>query len=140
METTHFSEPTEAVESSEFSASPSLDADFSLEHALWLRHYEPKVPATIPYRNIALGEWLDEAAKEAPRSPACRFFNTTISFAQLNKLAEITAANLRAFGVKPGDRVGVMLPNIPQTMVVFWGDHWPGIARWPRCRMPAAIG
>ena len=36
-------------------------------------------------------------------------------------MAEVLAANLRKQGVAPGDRVSIMMPNLPQTIIAFWG-------------------
>ncbi|MDR2743682.1 MAG: long-chain fatty acid--CoA ligase [Desulfovibrio sp.] len=73
------------------------------------------------YRNVSLFTFLDEAAKTHPRVAACRFHRTSITYEALRRKAEICAANLHAQGVQPGDRVGIMLPNLPQTLIAFWG-------------------
>lgn len=75
----------------------------------------------MEYPEAPLYFWLDQAADRHPDGLACIFHNTKISYAGLRKKAEVVAANLRAHGVMPGDKVGVMLPNLPQTMVAFWG-------------------
>jgi long-chain acyl-CoA synthetase len=87
----------------------------------WYAHYERGVPRSLTYRCEALYTWLDEAAECSPRKLACRFFNNKISYARMRKEAEIIAANLRKNGLLPGDRVGLMLPNLPQTILAFWG-------------------
>ncbi len=87
----------------------------------WLAHYDVEVPATLEFIPHALYDWLDKAARTVPQRPACRFVNRTISYARLKDDAEAIAAGLRARGLRPGDRVGVMLPNLPQTMQIFWG-------------------
>ena len=87
----------------------------------WYAHYEGGVPRSLIYRNAALYAWLDDAAEHTPDKLACRFFNARISYSRLRKEAEVIAANLRKNGVRPGDRVGVMLPNLPQTILIFWG-------------------
>ncbi len=92
----------------------------SLQKHPWHIFYEPGVPHSISYRNEALFTWLDEAATQTPHKTACQFVNTKISYARLRKEAEIIAANLQAAGVRPGDRVGIMLPNLPQTICTFW--------------------
>lgn len=89
--------------------------------APWLRFYDEGVPHGIPYREVALYTWLDEAADSFPRNIACSYYNTTIRYEALRRDAEVCAANLRRHGVQPGDRVGIMLPNLPQTLVAFWG-------------------
>ena len=93
----------------------------SAANAPWLKYYDSGVPHSIDYRNVPLYTWLDEAADSGPQKTACRFFNKRISYGAMRKTAEILAARLRAHGVKPGDRVGIMLPNLPQTMIAFWG-------------------
>ena len=39
----------------------------------------------------------------------------------LHEAAERFAGALRRAGIRPGQRVAVMLPNLPQTMIAFWG-------------------
>ncbi len=87
----------------------------------WVKKYDAGTLATLSYRKVALFTWLDEAANATPNATACIFHNTTITYAQLRKQAEVFAANLRANGIHTGDRVGLMLPNLPQTLISFWG-------------------
>ncbi len=87
----------------------------------WLRNYDPSVPASINYETVPLYHWLDQAAKKKPGGLACQFENNKITYGQMLVMAEKLAANLAEHGVKPGDRVALMLPNLPQTMVAFWG-------------------
>lgn len=89
--------------------------------APWLRYYDIGVPHSMECPDIPLYHWLDQAAEQSPSSIACSYHNTELSYARLHKQAEIVAANLRAHGVMPGHTVGIMLPNLPQTMVAFWG-------------------
>ncbi|MFW5488579.1 MAG: long-chain-fatty-acid--CoA ligase [Desulfovibrio sp.] len=87
----------------------------------WFASYDPNVPKNLTYENIPVFEYLDRSAKEYPDRAAIIFKNKTITYAELHAQAEIMAANLRAQGVRSGDRVGVMLPNLPQTIVTYWG-------------------
>ena len=82
----------------------------------------------MEYPEAPLYFWLDQAAERSPDNLACIFYNTKITYARLRKKAEIVAANLRAHGVMPGDKVGVMLPNLPQAMMAFWGVLKAGAA------------
>ncbi len=86
----------------------------------WFKSYDPNVPRHINYDEIPLFELLDRAAKENPRRTAIVFRNWKISYAKLKKLTEIAAANLRAHGISQGDRVSIMLPNLPQTIITYW--------------------
>lgn len=89
--------------------------------APWFKYYDSGVPRSIDYRSVPLYAFLDEAADDAPNTDACIFYNTRISYKELRRKAEILAANLRRHGLAPGDRVGIMLPNLPQAMIAFWG-------------------
>jgi len=87
----------------------------------WFRFYDKDVPHRFEPEEAPLYAWLDRAADSHPHSKACHYHNNAISYAKLREQAEIMAANLNAHGLEPGDRVGIMLPNLPQTMIAFWG-------------------
>ncbi len=87
----------------------------------WLKSYDPEVPATLDYEKIPLFKYLDRAAHKWPKRTAFVFKNWSITYAKLKQLSEVFAANLKAAGVHKGDRVGLMLPNLPQTIIAFWG-------------------
>ncbi len=94
---------------------PNTTADFP-----WLASYDAGVPAHISYETYPLFTLLDRAAERTPRRTAIAFRNYRISYAKLRQLAEVMAANLRAQGVRRGDKVSIMLPNLPQTVIAFW--------------------
>lgn len=87
----------------------------------WLDAYDPEVPANIDYERIPLFKFLDRAAHKWPNRKAIVFKNWSITYGKLKTQSEIFAANLKAHGVRKGDRVAMMLPNLPQTIVAFWG-------------------
>lgn len=87
----------------------------------WLAHYDEIIPSTLSYTEAPLFQFLDHAADTSPNERAIVFQNTTIRYKKLRELSEIVAANLRDAGVQPGDRVALMLPNLPQTIIAFWG-------------------
>lgn len=87
----------------------------------WLPYYSPGVAHTLEYKQGPLYAYLDRAAAESSDVIACSFHNQRLSYAELLRQAEVVAANLKKHGLEFGDRVGVMLPNLPQTIVVFWG-------------------
>ncbi|SHN57834.1 long-chain-fatty-acid--CoA ligase [Desulfovibrio litoralis] len=71
--------------------------------------------------NDPLYALLDNAAKAHPELLACVFHNYKITYKQLQEKAEIFANNLKQQGLQKGDRVILMLPNLPQTLIAFWG-------------------
>ncbi|MFJ8085745.1 long-chain fatty acid--CoA ligase [Streptomyces sp. NPDC096205] len=68
-----------------------------------------------------LAEFLVATAGRQPERPALRFGGQVISYAELDEASARAAALLRAEGVRPGDRVALMLPNVPQFVVLYYG-------------------
>ena len=80
---------------------------------------QPDYTSIIPPSSLC--DLLDRAANNTPRRTALYFHKRKISYRTLHEQAERIAANLRRYGLKPGDRVAIMLPNLPQTVFAFWG-------------------
>lgn len=87
----------------------------------WFAHYEDFVPRAVTVWDKPLYALLDEAAATYPHRNALIFQNTRVTYKKLREQAEIFAGALKRMGVEPGQRVAIMLPNLPQTMVAFWG-------------------
>lgn len=87
----------------------------------WWRHFEGRDLPDISFVEKPLTEFLDYAAEEHGQRTAIEFQNYKLSYAALREQAETFAAALRLRGVNEGDRVAIMLPNIPQTIIAFWG-------------------
>ena len=64
---------------------------------------------------------LTTTAAAHPDRPAVRLDDTTVSYRELDEAAARCAGLLRAHGVSAGDRVGIMLPNVPEFPVVYFG-------------------
>jgi long-chain acyl-CoA synthetase len=63
---------------------------------------------------------LDTAAKEG-RHPALRMDDAQLSYDEFRDAALRAAAGIRSRGVEPGDRVGMVLPNVLSFPIVFYG-------------------
>ncbi|HEU5367022.1 MAG TPA: AMP-binding protein, partial [Ktedonobacterales bacterium] len=87
----------------------------------WLRHYDPSVPLTLTYPDKPLTWLLDEAVRTYGTRDAIIFYGRRFTYAQLGAMADRFAAALIDLGVKPGDRVSIGLPNIPQYPIAFFG-------------------
>ena len=64
---------------------------------------------------------LDRAAAERPGHPAVRMDDLVISYSELREAAGRVTSLLSSLGVAPGDRVGIMLPNVPAFPMAFYG-------------------
>ncbi|UXY25689.1 long-chain-fatty-acid--CoA ligase [Streptomyces sp. HUAS TT20] len=68
-----------------------------------------------------LAEFLVRTAERQPERPALRLGTQVITYAELEERSARAAALLRAEGVRPGDRVALMLPNVPEFVVLYYG-------------------
>ncbi len=68
-----------------------------------------------------LSSVLAQAAANHGERPAVRLDDLVLSYSQLWDAAGRAAALLSSLGVVPGDRVGVMLPNVPAFPIAFYG-------------------
>jgi long-chain acyl-CoA synthetase len=75
--------------------------------------------AEMTLTNLALN--LIEAARVYPDKPAICLDDNVVSYAALDEASAQLAGLLRAHGVAAGDRVGIMLPNVPEFAVVYYG-------------------
>jgi long-chain acyl-CoA synthetase len=62
-----------------------------------------------------------EGAAHDAAAPAVRLGDTTVSYAELIDRSARLATLLLEHGLERGDRVGVMLPNVPEFPVVYYG-------------------
>jgi long-chain acyl-CoA synthetase len=87
----------------------------------WIDFYETGVPSSLTYPEMTLGSVLERTAKKYPDQPALFFYGKKITYRELDSLANRFARALIELGVKKGDRVSLMLPNIPQMVIAYYG-------------------
>ena len=81
----------------------------------WLKQYPAGVPAEINVEQYAsLVALLDESFKKFGARVAYKFMGKAITFAQVDDASRAMAAYLQTLGLDKGDRVAIMLPNVPQ--------------------------
>ena len=68
---------------------------------------------------MTLVEMLEKNAKNYPEKIAIAFHELRIDYQQLNEMVNSLANSLIEFGLQRGDRVGLMLPRIPELVVSF---------------------
>jgi long-chain acyl-CoA synthetase len=69
--------------------------------------------------NLALN--LVEAENMHPERAAVRLDELVLTYAELERRSAQVAGLLAARGVQPGDRVGLLLPNVPQFPMLYYG-------------------
>src|SRR5271165_4089234 len=89
----------------------------------WLAAYGEKISCEIdPDVHGSVLELLEAAMRRYADKPAFRCFGRTLTYADTDRLSRDFAAYLQGkLGVKKGDRIAVMLPNIPAFPLAMLG-------------------
>ena len=82
---------------------------------IWLNSYPQGVPADIdPTQYTSLVALMEEAFGKYADRVAYSFMGKDITFAQTDALSNAFAVYLQSLGLVKGDRVAIMMPNVPQ--------------------------
>ncbi|MBU0588316.1 MAG: long-chain-fatty-acid--CoA ligase [Gammaproteobacteria bacterium] len=82
---------------------------------IWLKQYPPGVPADLDFSQYAsLVALMQESFSKHADRTAYSFLGKEISFAEVGRLSQQFAAYLQSLGLSKGDRVAIMMPNVPQ--------------------------
>ena len=92
-----------------------------MENKPWLGQYDAGVPHTMTFPAVTVHKLLEQAADKFGEHVCTIYKGSKISYATLNQLADAFAAGLLQMGVAKGDRVAVVMPNVPQFVIVFYG-------------------
>ncbi|EEH64018.1 AMP-binding enzyme [Gleimia coleocanis DSM 15436] len=82
--------------------------------------YAPGVPYTVSVETLPLPTVFFQVAQRYPQRIALDFMGQQTSYSQLARQIKQAARVLHQAGVKPGDRVGLTLPNCPQHIVALY--------------------
>lgn len=86
----------------------------------WLKHFQQGVAEHLDYENAFLPEFLQRSADNFPHKPALTFEGYRISYSQLNQMADRFAACLYNFGIRKGDAVAILLPNVIPCVAAYY--------------------
>jgi long-chain acyl-CoA synthetase len=93
-----------------------------MEQYPWLKNYDQGVPYSLePYPEQTLLDFVSDTVRQRPNHTALIFKGRRISYSGLEKLSDAFANGLVALGVKKGDRVALLLPNSPQSIITQLG-------------------
>ena len=87
---------------------------------IWQNSYESGVKANLKFQDILVPEYLEESVKNFPDHPALIFQGYTLTFREFNEMVARFAAALKAFGIKKGDSVSILLPNVIPCAVAYY--------------------
>lgn len=89
---------------------------------IWLKSYPPGVPSDITTQDIpSLVTIFEESCRKFANKTAYTSMGVKLSYAQLDHYSRDVAAWLQARGIKKGDRVALMMPNILQYPICMFG-------------------
>jgi len=86
----------------------------------WLKHYLKEVPETIDYQQIFLTDYLAKSVVEFPDKMALSFQGFKVTYRQLDAMINRMAACFTDLGVKKGDRVAILLPNLIPCVAAYY--------------------
>ena len=84
---------------------------------IWHRSYAPGVPPEIIPEKITMAEVLHRSAERYADRTAFYFMGRRITYRELEKLVNRFTRALEELGVRPGDKVAMLLPNLPQLII-----------------------
>jgi len=93
----------------------------------WLKFYPKGVAQEFEMPWVSVQSILLETAKRHPNSTALEFQGSKISYVKLNELSNQFANGLMSLGLKKGSKIAIILPNIPQFVLCFWGALKAGL-------------
>jgi long-chain acyl-CoA synthetase len=89
----------------------------------WLSLYDAGRPRELDFDAESMLSAFRRTAERVPDQTALLYFDTPISYEELDRMSDALAGALRAEGFEPGDRLAVYLQNVPQfpiAMVATW--------------------
>ena len=97
-----------------------MAGSISYQDKPWLKSYQKGVTEHINYEEICMPDVLARTASRYPDKPALIFMGYEINYAQLNDMVDRFATCLDDFGVKKGDAVAILLPNVIPCVVAYY--------------------
>ena len=96
---------------------------------IWLKNYPPGVPAEInPDEYPSLKHMFEEACSKHAAQPAFSNMGRTLSYAEVDELSRRFGAWLqKEAGLKKGDRIAIMMPNVLQYPIAIFGALRAGL-------------
>ncbi len=87
----------------------------------WFKNYPEEVPRSIEYDKRPLQDFLKDAAEKFPDKVAIHFMGKELTYEEVFNSAKKFASYLQGLGLEKGDRVAIMLPNTPQSVISYYG-------------------
>ena len=86
----------------------------------WLAHYEKGVPESVDFEEKCLPEFLERSASKFPDNMALLFQGYKVTYRELKDMVDRFATCLHDFGIRKGDSVAILLPNVIPCAVSYY--------------------
>ncbi len=74
--------------------------------------------------SLNLATLLRTTAQRVPSADCIKIGETTLSYAQVHGMTQRFAEALAGLGIAPGQHIALMLPNVPQFTIAYYGGHY----------------
>jgi len=86
----------------------------------WLKNYPEWVPHNLEITTeTAIGDFIKTAARK-PEAPAVIYFDHALSYGEINRYSNNLSAAFRDLGDTKGDRIMLVLQNVPQFLITTY--------------------
>jgi long-chain acyl-CoA synthetase len=93
----------------------------NVNEARWDQTYNHPVPWTSTFPPLTLPEMFERAVAAHGAAPFLDFMGKSSTYAEIGREVHKVTKGLQNLGVKPGDRVGLFLPNVPHYVAAYYG-------------------
>ena len=93
--------------------------DRKVDHP-WLAAYPPKVDWHAELTPRSLPQMFDASMARFAAQPCTYFLGKSLTYGEIGEQTERVAAGLQASGLKPGDKIGLLLPNCPYFIMFYF--------------------
>ncbi|MFJ8255837.1 AMP-binding protein [Peribacillus asahii] len=87
----------------------------------WQQMYPEGIPTTLIYDDKPVQTYLKESAVKHPYKASIHFMGRELTFKEVYESSLKFAAYLKELGLEKGDRVAILLPNCPQSVISYFG-------------------
>ena len=87
---------------------------------VWFKHYTEGVPEKVEYNNLCMPDVLKQSGVDFGNNTALIFQGYKVSYTELNEMVNKFATYLDSIGIKKGDSVAILLPNLIPCVVAFY--------------------
>lgn len=115
-----------------------VQPDWDAPRSIWHEAYPSHVPPRIHFQPQRVEQLLLSAADLFPHRTALQYFATAWSYQFLISQVQRVAGHLQALGMRPGDRMMMVLPNCPEFVALWFAAHWIGVEVVPANPLLAA--